>query len=117
MTELPFPFLRVSDYEASIRGPVGRTFVPEIVHKKLVTPAVRTKMGTVIAPMDQAELLSDPKIRKAVDIKLNMIDNEDPTVTETKKKKKNNWRPVLDLSKRSVKIKKFTRRTTAARIN
>ncbi|XP_055703979.1 U3 small nucleolar RNA-associated protein 14 homolog A [Phlebotomus papatasi] len=59
--DLPFPFTSVKDYEASIRAPVGRTFVPETAHRVLTKPSLVTKMGTIIEPMDEKMLLSGDK--------------------------------------------------------
>ncbi|XP_075980268.1 U3 small nucleolar RNA-associated protein 14 homolog A [Anticarsia gemmatalis] len=61
--DVPFPFESVKDYEASIRAPLGNTFIPEKAHKKLIRPSVITKAGTIIEPMDEEELLV-PKNRK-----------------------------------------------------
>lgn len=57
VTDVPFPFESVKEYEASIRAPIGNTFVPEKAHKMLIRPAVITKAGTVIEPMDEEELI------------------------------------------------------------
>ncbi|XP_022121000.2 U3 small nucleolar RNA-associated protein 14 homolog A [Pieris rapae] len=57
VSELPFPFTKVSDYEASVRTPLGNTFIPETAHKKLIRPNVITKAGTIIEPMDEEQLL------------------------------------------------------------
>ncbi|XP_045775005.1 U3 small nucleolar RNA-associated protein 14 homolog A [Maniola jurtina] len=57
VSDLPFPFTSIKDYEASIRTPLGNTFIPETAHKKLIQPSVITKVGTVIEPMDEDELL------------------------------------------------------------
>ncbi|CAH2231605.1 jg14327 [Pararge aegeria aegeria] len=57
VSNLPFPFTSVKDYEASIRTPIGNTFIPETAHKKLIRPSVITKAGAVIEPMDEDELL------------------------------------------------------------
>ncbi|CAH4035418.1 unnamed protein product [Pieris brassicae] len=57
VSELPFPFTKVSDFEASVRAPLGNTFIPEIAHKKLIRPNVITKAGTIIEPMDEEQLL------------------------------------------------------------
>lgn len=54
---MPYPFKSVKDFEASVRAPVGRLFVPEAAHKKLTAPPTVTKMGTVIQPMTEDELL------------------------------------------------------------
>lgn len=55
--DVPFPFESIKDYEASIRAPLGNTFIPEKAHKKLIQPSVITKAGTVIEPMNEEELL------------------------------------------------------------
>ncbi|KAJ2945730.1 hypothetical protein O0L34_g570 [Tuta absoluta] len=55
--EVPFPFSSVKDYEASIRAPLGNTFIPEKAHKKLIRPNIITKAGAIIEPMDEEELL------------------------------------------------------------
>ncbi|XP_028156759.1 U3 small nucleolar RNA-associated protein 14 homolog A [Ostrinia furnacalis] len=57
VTNIPFPFTSIKEYEASIRAPLGNTFIPETAHKKLIKPSVITKAGTVIDPMDEDELL------------------------------------------------------------
>lgn len=55
---MPFPFTSVEEYEASIRAPLGTTWMPQSAHVKLTLPPVVTKMGTVIAPMDESQLVS-----------------------------------------------------------
>ncbi|XP_038222329.1 U3 small nucleolar RNA-associated protein 14 homolog A [Zerene cesonia] len=57
VSELPFPFTSVKDYEASIRAPIGNTFIPETAHQKLIKPSVITKAGTIIEPMDEEQLM------------------------------------------------------------
>lgn len=57
VSDLPFPFTSVSDFEASIRAPLGTAFVPETAHKVLVQPSVVTKMGAIIEPMDENMLV------------------------------------------------------------
>lgn len=57
VTEVPFPFTSVKEYEASIRAPLGNTFVSEKAHRKLIKPSVITKAGAIIDPMDEEELL------------------------------------------------------------
>lgn len=61
VSNLPFPFTSVKAYEAALRAPVGREFVPEIAHNLLTKPAVTTQLGTVIKPMDKDVLLKQPK--------------------------------------------------------
>ncbi|KAJ6646141.1 U3 small nucleolar RNA-associated protein 14 like A [Pseudolycoriella hygida] len=61
VSSLPFPFTSVKDYEAALRAPVGRDFVPEIAHNLLTKPAVTTKLGTIIKPIDKDVLFKPPK--------------------------------------------------------
>nr|XP_023028050.1 U3 small nucleolar RNA-associated protein 14 homolog A [Leptinotarsa decemlineata] len=62
VSEVPFPFKSVKDYEASIRAPIGNTFVPETAFRKLIEPAVTTKMGAIIEPIDKHILCGIKKI-------------------------------------------------------
>lgn len=63
--ELPYPFTRVKDFEASIRAPISRTFVPMNAHLRLIQPTVKTKLGQVIEPMDENELVKKkPMVKK-----------------------------------------------------
>ncbi|KAE8746197.1 hypothetical protein FOCC_FOCC007069 [Frankliniella occidentalis] len=57
VSELPFPFTSVKDFEASVRAPISNTFIPESAHRKLIKPSVRTKMGAIISPMDKDVLI------------------------------------------------------------
>lgn len=57
VSEVPFPFKTVKDFEASMRAPIGQTFVPETAFRKLVKPVVTTKMGSIIDPISKDVLL------------------------------------------------------------
>ena len=57
MSNVPFPFNAVSDFEASIRAPVGSTFIPRTAHLKMIKPRMTTKAGHVIEPMDRDQLV------------------------------------------------------------
>lgn len=57
MSDLPYPFTQVKDFEATVRAPIGRTWIPETAHQQLVAPPVVTKLGAVIEPMDEGELI------------------------------------------------------------
>lgn len=64
VSDLPFPFTSVKDFEASVRAPISNTFIPESAHRKLIKPAVRTKMGAVIDPIDKEVLVKRQKKNK-----------------------------------------------------
>jgi len=57
VSNVPFPFTAVSDFEASIRAPVGSTFLPRTAHLKMIKPRISTKAGHVIEPMDRDQLV------------------------------------------------------------
>ncbi|XP_052891794.1 U3 small nucleolar RNA-associated protein 14 homolog A [Anopheles moucheti] len=60
VSEVPFPFVTVKDYEASLRAPLGRTFITESAHAAMVEPRVITKQGAVIEPMKKELLVRNP---------------------------------------------------------
>lgn len=60
VSHLPFPFTSVKDYEASIRAPIGRDFVPALAHQLLTKPAITTKLGAIIEPMTNEILVKRP---------------------------------------------------------
>ncbi|KAL3104839.1 hypothetical protein niasHT_024038 [Heterodera trifolii] len=51
--DVPFPFTRVQDYEAYIRQPLGRDWNTPIAHQQLTKPAIATKDGRIIRPLDK----------------------------------------------------------------
>lgn len=53
VSTVPFPFKSVQDFEASMRLPIGRDFIPESAHRKLTLPSIVTKAGTIIEPMTE----------------------------------------------------------------
>lgn len=68
VSELPYPFTTVKDFEASIRAPLGRTFVPENAHRRLIQPSVVIKSGQVIKPMTEDVLLKmQPTVKQRID--------------------------------------------------
>ncbi|XP_043493693.1 U3 small nucleolar RNA-associated protein 14 homolog A isoform X1 [Polistes fuscatus] len=82
VNELPFPFSTVGDFEASIRAPIGRNFVPENAYKKFIEPSVQTALGKIIDPMDE-NVLVNKKINKK-----RKNDNENKSIIPINKKKK-----------------------------
>ncbi|EDW94895.1 uncharacterized protein Dyak_GE19832 [Drosophila yakuba] len=74
VSSIPFPFRSLADYEASIRAPVGRNFVPETAFRMLTRPAVITRKGQVIEPMTESELVKpDRRLRHIVDRRIKRI--------------------------------------------
>lgn len=59
ISSVPFPFTTVKDFEASMRLPVGKDFIPESAFRKLTAPAVVTKAGTIIEPMTEDVLVQN----------------------------------------------------------
>ncbi|XP_065341621.1 U3 small nucleolar RNA-associated protein 14 homolog C [Cloeon dipterum] len=64
VSELPYPFTSVKEFEASIRAPIGRNWVPETAHKKLIAPKIVTRVGQKIEPMTIDVLLKEAKDEK-----------------------------------------------------
>lgn len=79
VSSIPFPFRSLADYEASIRAPVGRNFVPETAFRMLTRPAVITRKGQVIEPMTESELVKpDRRLRHIVDRRIKRIPKVPP---------------------------------------
>ncbi|XP_005180502.1 U3 small nucleolar RNA-associated protein 14 homolog A [Musca domestica] len=71
VSDVPFPFTSLKDYEASIRAPLGRNFVTETAFRLLTRPSVITQKGKIIEPMDESELIKPArKLRNPVDIRI-----------------------------------------------
>lgn len=68
VSSIPFPFTSVSDFEASIRAPVGDTFVPRTAHLKMIKPRVVTRAGTVIEPMARDQLVRRGIVKEEIKI-------------------------------------------------
>ncbi|KAG5312787.1 UT14A protein, partial [Acromyrmex insinuator] len=86
--ELPYPFTRVKDFEATIRAPISRTFVPMNAHVRLIQPAVKTKLGQVIEPMDENELVKkQPMVKKSLKRIKMKNDKKKNTVKNNNKKR------------------------------
>lgn len=63
VSDLPFPFTSVKDYEASIRAPISREFIPETALRLLTRPSMITKKGHIINPMDESILTKNSEFR------------------------------------------------------
>lgn len=64
ISSVPFPFTTVKDFEASMRLPVGKDFIPESAFRKLTAPSVVTKSGTIIEPMTEDVLVQNNRKTK-----------------------------------------------------
>lgn len=74
VSDIPFPFTSLKDYEASIRAPLGRYFVTETAFRLLTRPSVITQKGKIIEPMDDSELLKPQrKLKNPVDIRISKM--------------------------------------------
>ncbi|XP_023297277.2 U3 small nucleolar RNA-associated protein 14 homolog C [Lucilia cuprina] len=80
VSDIPFPFTSLKDYEASIRAPLGRNFVTETAFRLLTRPSVITQKGKIIEPMDESELLKPQrKLRNPVDIRIAKMSQDKKT--------------------------------------
>lgn len=57
ISQVPFPFKSIQDFEASMRMPIGRDFIPASAYEKLTIPKIVTKSGKVIEPMSEESLV------------------------------------------------------------
>ncbi|KAG5672640.1 hypothetical protein PVAND_002753 [Polypedilum vanderplanki] len=57
ISALPFPFTTIKDFQASMRYPIGKDFVPAAAHSKLTESSFVTKAGTIIEPMTEEVLV------------------------------------------------------------
>uniref|UniRef100_A0A3B4ZG64 UTP14C small subunit processome component n=1 Tax=Stegastes partitus TaxID=144197 RepID=A0A3B4ZG64_9TELE len=57
VNSVPFPFENHTQFESTIRSPLGRTWNTERTVKKVTKPKVVTQLGTIIEPMAQEELV------------------------------------------------------------
>jgi len=51
----------VQEFESKIVQPIGRTWNPEHKFRKLTMPKVKTKMGSIIEPIDREDLVNNIK--------------------------------------------------------
>ncbi|XP_071448095.1 U3 small nucleolar RNA-associated protein 14 homolog C [Hetaerina americana] len=63
VNELPYPYVGVETFEASIRAPIGSTWIPEMAHEKLTIPKVTTLQGAVIEPLTEDALLDESEMK------------------------------------------------------
>ncbi|XP_034655497.1 U3 small nucleolar RNA-associated protein 14 homolog A isoform X2 [Drosophila subobscura] len=85
VSSVPFPFRSLADYEASIRAPIGRNFVPETAFRMLTRPSVITRKGQVIEPMDDSDLVKpERRLRNIVDKRIKRL----PKVPQNSQKAK-----------------------------
>uniref|UniRef100_A0A3Q2ZKT6 UTP14C small subunit processome component n=1 Tax=Kryptolebias marmoratus TaxID=37003 RepID=A0A3Q2ZKT6_KRYMA len=61
VSSLPFPFEDHAQFESCMRAPLGRTWNTERTVKKVTKPRVLTRLGAIIEPMAEEELLKDQK--------------------------------------------------------
>ncbi|KAF6208541.1 hypothetical protein GE061_016999, partial [Apolygus lucorum] len=71
VSDLPPQFKDVAAYEASIRAPIGDTWVTQSAHISLTAPEVITKMGAIIEPLDGSVLLKKEEEEKEKPLKVN----------------------------------------------
>lgn len=69
VNSLPFPFVNHTQFESTIRTPLGRTWNTERTVKKITKPRVVTQLGAIIPPIAREELLKDRKQAGAAHIK------------------------------------------------
>lgn len=64
VSKVPFPFTTIKDFEASMRIPIGKDFIPASAHSKLTLESIVTKAGTIIEPMTEEALVKTQENKK-----------------------------------------------------
>ncbi|KAK6305606.1 hypothetical protein J4Q44_G00243860 [Coregonus suidteri] len=59
VSQLPFPFENPTQFERTIRSPVGRTWNTQNTVQKITAPKVVTQLGAIIEPIAREDLLKD----------------------------------------------------------
>ncbi|KAL6424483.1 hypothetical protein ACFW04_009913 [Cataglyphis niger] len=88
--ELPYPFTKVKDYEATLRASISRTFVPMNAHLQITQPAVITKLGQIIEPMDEDTLMKKPILKKTLKRRMDKKNNRKNIAKNITKRRKPN---------------------------
>ena len=61
ISELPHQFKNVHDFERKISEPLGRTWNPESKFRQVIVPKVKTRIGTIIEPIDKDDIKTNIK--------------------------------------------------------
>jgi hypothetical protein len=56
VSELPFPFANVEQFESILQQPLGREWNPETAYRRLNQPKVRTRIGVRIEPLNKQDV-------------------------------------------------------------
>lgn len=76
-TELPTGFADPSQYEKSLRMPLGPDWNTSSVHKRMTAPKVVVRAGSVIDPMKfskkQHDAIQAPKLKKQKKVPKNLV--------------------------------------------
>lgn len=99
VSELPFPFSSIQQFQSIIRQPIGNTWNPESSFKNLIAPKVITKAGKIIDPIDadtavlQKEVDRKPsKLLKDEKGKLS-LSKTSSKIRDKRNQKKNKFKP------------------------
>ncbi|XP_062309203.1 U3 small nucleolar RNA-associated protein 14 homolog A isoform X2 [Osmerus eperlanus] len=61
VSQLPFPFENPTQFQHTIRSPIGRTWNTQQVVRKITAPKVVTQLGAIIDPIAREELMKGRK--------------------------------------------------------
>jgi len=56
VSDLPFPFVDIDQFESLIQQPLGREWNPETAYRRLNQPKVRTRIGVRIEPLNKQDV-------------------------------------------------------------
>ncbi|CAF0926190.1 unnamed protein product [Adineta steineri] len=110
VSDLPFPFVNVDQFESLMQQPLGREWNPETAYRRLNQPKVRTRSGVRIEPLNKQDIFlkhnRSNQEQSPFDVKLtenndqekslsnmennSLFDNEQNQKKKLKRKKKQN---------------------------
>ncbi|XP_035227469.1 U3 small nucleolar RNA-associated protein 14 homolog A-like [Stegodyphus dumicola] len=64
VSNLPFPFSNIHQFESYIRQPIGHTWNPQSSFQNLVAPKVVTKSGKIIDPIDVEDVVLEKRTKQ-----------------------------------------------------
>jgi U3 small nucleolar RNA-associated protein 14 len=70
LNNIPFPYTSVADFEASLRLPMGDTFIPRTSHKKMIQPKEKIPLGSLIEPMDRETLVKRKLVEPRIELEI-----------------------------------------------
>lgn len=89
--QLPFPFENPTQFERTIRSPVGRTWNTQNTVQKITAPKVVTQLGAIIEPIAREDLIKDNR-QAVTGTSINLESDQGPQKKRRSQQKKKHKR-------------------------